>query len=73
PERARNLRDEAQELIRIREEREKQASGFHMGEKLTTAAQQTAATSTRRGGGNPFATKADNDQSVEKKRNPFAK
>lgn len=73
PERARNLRKEAEELIRLREERERQASGFNMGEKITTAAQQTAATSTRRSGSNPFASKQDNENAPVKKRNPFAK
>lgn len=73
PERARNLRSEAEELIRIREEREKQASGFNMGDKLT-ASQQAAATSARRGGKNPFAIKQEgSDQTAEKKKNPFAK
>ncbi|MBV6717195.1 tubulin-like doman-containing protein [Paenibacillus chitinolyticus] len=34
PERAKNLRKEAEELQRIREEKERNASGFNMGEKI---------------------------------------
>lgn len=51
PERARNLRQEAAELLKKRLEKEQKASGFSMGDKLSIS--QKSATS-RREGINPF-------------------
>lgn len=71
PERARNLRNEAEELMRIRIEKEKAASGFNMGEKLST--KPAAVTPTRRGSGNPFGGQNQVAASSQPpiKKNPF--
>lgn len=53
PERAKNLRAEVEDLRKQREESEKRASGFNMGEKITTGSTVTARRTV--GGGNPFA------------------
>ncbi|MGY3386809.1 cell division GTPase FtsZ [Paenibacillus polymyxa] len=57
PERAKQLREEAEDLRVMREEREKKTSGFNMGEKLERKSTSTAAR--RSGAGiNPFAAAA---------------
>lgn len=71
PERARNLRQEAEELRRIREERERGASGFQMGDKLAYN-QIAAATQARRTGGNPFSQPQGQGDNGRVKKNPFA-
>ncbi|MGG1673990.1 cell division GTPase [Paenibacillus sp. NRS-1783] len=74
PERAKNLRKEAEELKKMREERERNASGFSMGEKIsTTSGSRVRPAAPAR---NPFAQSrtesTGNDGSLPKK-NPFAK
>ncbi|MFB5678812.1 cell division GTPase [Paenibacillus terreus] len=78
PERAKNLREEAEQLKQLREERERKASGFNMGAKLETSSRPA----TRRGpaGANPFAKQAAAAsesqapaQSSTKPFNPFRK
>lgn len=70
PERASNLRKEAEELRNARIERDRQASGFNLGEKI--ANRQVAATSSMKQGSNPFA-KGNNASVEQKKPNPFRK
>ncbi|WP_088834455.1 cell division GTPase [Paenibacillus tyrfis] len=76
PERAKNLRQEAEELIRKREEKERNASGFDMGGRLDVS---TRPTPRRVGSDNPFATKPSSQTpqvtptiQQQPKRNPFA-
>ncbi|MGM1023164.1 MAG: cell division GTPase [Bacillota bacterium] len=64
PERAKLLREEAENLRVIREEREKKTSGFNMGEKLAT---KTTTSAPRRSGTgiNPFAAAATDKKSSQ--------
>lgn len=71
PERARNLRQEAEELARIREERERQASGFNVGQKIAQNQVAAAAAPRRNVGLNPFAKNTDTSRPI--KNNPFRK
>ncbi|WP_054029120.1 hypothetical protein [Bacillus sp. FJAT-28004] len=68
PERAKNLRQEAEELLKIKMLKEQQASGFQMGEKLTISSQAP----TRKVGSNPFAQTASQPQNkVEESPKPI--
>lgn len=71
PERAKNLRSEAEQLIKIRKAKEEAASGFDMGEKLNVGRPTTPVQ--RRAGGNPFGQKSSEDSSKQSKigTNPF--
>lgn len=75
PERAKNLRNEAEELLKKREERESKASGFNMGEKLEVAKPKGTFAASKKG--NPFAQKetaaaSEASPAAKEKKNPFA-
>ncbi|EJW13845.1 cell division GTPase [Paenibacillus alvei] len=81
PERAKKLRTEVEELRSRREESEKKASGFGMGEKISTG---NTVTARRTVGGNPFLKDASSNQAkmnntpqtnqtTQTIRNPFPK
>jgi hypothetical protein len=76
PERARNLRQEAQSLIEERKKRESQSTGFKLGGKLE-ADKPTASFRKSAGGalgGNPFKQPIPETQTnTEVKKNPFRK
>lgn len=70
PERARNLRKEAESLLEQRLEREKNATGFDIGGKLETTGKTNAKRSPV--GINPFASKtSETDKQETKIKNPF--
>jgi hypothetical protein len=79
PERARNLRKEAEDLHKSRLEKESKASGFDIGEKLSLNQNVSSTITNRRSGAkNPFATNAqkqgsESNQQTGKPRNPFEK
>ncbi|OAB28468.1 FtsZ/tubulin family protein [Paenibacillus macquariensis] len=74
PERARNLRTEAETLKKLSEEREKAASGFDMGGKIEK--KQILNTRARLTSGNPFdqvAATSENDSQLSSNRNRVIK
>lgn len=75
PERAKNLRAEAEQLIKLRRAKEEAASGFEMGEKLSV--DRPGAALHRRSGTNPFGQpKAAAEQPTKPTKlgsNPFKK
>ncbi|MFS0841339.1 cell division GTPase [Paenibacillus sp. 1P03SA] len=76
PERAKNLRKEAEELQRIREEKERNASGFNMGEKISRNPGNTPIRKVSTSS-NPFGNDAQKQTAAanetKKKFNPFAR
>lgn len=79
PERAKNLRQEAEELERLRIEKEKSASGFEIGEKINRNPLNPTVRRVSQSS-NPFGqqeaqqqTAAASQQAAPFKRNPFAK